>query len=200
MVMLVSLTSRKTQLSLMLIGAALGAGLFPFATYHLVGATAKTLAVFLGTVWVTVMAFAAKVADVTEAPALSPSEHRELEAKTRQAVKRVWLFAGGNVVAALCVLLPSVMVDGRVVVHQWMAALAGCGAGFSVFSVIAQAAWQEELRQFRSELRERERKEKALQAISDKLSNSSVLTEEERATIRAGNVSVMWPPPSKGPH
>ncbi len=77
----------------MLIGAMVGAGLFPFATYHLVGATAKTLAVFLGTAWVTVMAFATKVADVTEAPALSASEHRELEARTQQAVKRVWLFA-----------------------------------------------------------------------------------------------------------
>lgn len=196
----VSITSRKTQFALMLIGAMVGAGLFPFATYHLVGATAKTLAVFLGTVWVTVMAFATKVADVTEAPALSATEHRELEAKTRQAVKRVWLYAAGNVVAALCVLLPSVMVDGKAAVYQWMAAIAGCGAGFSAFSVIAHAAWQEELRQFRSELRERERLEKAFQAISDKLSKSGALTDEERATIRAGNVPVTWPQSSQGPH
>lgn len=183
----------------MLIGAAVGAGLFPFATYHLVGAAAKTLAVFLGTVWVTVMAFAVKLADVTEAPALSVSEHRELEAKTRHAVKRVWLFAAGNAVAALCVLLPSVMVDGKEAVYQWMAALAGGAGGFSAFSVIAHAAWQEEMRQFRSELRERERREKALQAISDKLSKSNALSEAERATIRAANISVAWPKPSNGP-
>ncbi len=195
-----SFASRKTQFILMLIGAMVGAGLFPFATYHLVGATAKTLAVFLGTAWVTVMAFATKVADVTEAPALSASEHRELEARTQQAVKRVWLFAAGNVFAALCVLLPSVMVDGKAAVYQWMAALAGCGAGFSVFSIIAQAAWQEELRQFRSELRERERREKALQAINDKLTKGGGLTDEERAVIKAGNISVPWPQSSQGSH
>lgn len=177
-------------------GAAVGATLFSYAPYLLVGATAKTLAVFLGAVWITVMAFAVKIADVTEAPSLSASEHRELEAKTRQAVKRVWLYAIGNVIAALCILLPSVMVDGKTTVYQWMAALAGCGVGFAVFSVIAQAVWQEELRQFRSELRERERKEKALQVINDKLGKSGSMTDAERAAIRAANISVAWPPPS----
>ena len=197
---LVSMTSNKTKLALILIGAAGGAVLFPFATYHLVGAAAKTLAVFLGTVWVTVMAFTVKVADVTEAPALSASEHRELEAKTREAVKRVWFFAAGNVWAALCILLPSVMVDGKAAVYQWMAAVAGGAGGFAVFSVIAHAAWQEELRRFRSELRERERKEKALQVISDKISKIKPLSDDERAAIKAANGAVGWPQHTTGPH
>lgn len=187
------MSSLKLAVALMLIGTAVGAGLFPFATYHLIGAASKTCAVFMGTVWVTVMAFAVKVADVTEAPALSPSEHRELEVKTRLAVKRIWLFAAGNLVAAMFILLPSVMVDGKTVVYQWMVALAGGAAGFSAFSVLAQAAWQEELRQFRSELRERERKEKALQAISDKLSKSSAISEDDRAAIKAANTKAAWP-------
>ena len=183
---------RVSQAGLMLLGALAGWAIFLWSPYHLIGAVSKTSAVFIGTVWVTVMAFALKVADVTEAPNLSPAEHRDLEAKARKAVKTVWLYAAGNVLAAILVLVPSVLVEGKMPVYAFAVAMAGAAVGFSTHSVLAHAYWQEELRRFRSSLRERERVAKAEEALAASVKHSGI-GEDVQCQIASKNRSIGWP-------
>lgn len=141
------------------------------------------------------MAFALKVADVTEAPGLSQSEHEHLELKVRGAVRRVWIYAGANALAALLILLPSIVIDAKGALPGWMPILAGAGVGFSTYSIIAHAWWQEELRRFRSKLRERERAELAAERLAARLAAGAPLSEEEKAEIARHNGKIDWPAP-----
>lgn len=176
----------------MLLGALAGWALFLWAPYHLIGAVSKTSAVFIGTVWVTVMAFALKVADVTEAPDLSPAEHRDLEAKARKAVKTVWLYAAGNVLAAILTLVPSVLVEAKMPIYALAVAMAGAAVGFSTHSVLAHAYWQEELRRFRSSLRVRERIAKADEALIASVKSTGIGDDVQRQIV-SKNRSIEWP-------
>lgn len=183
---------RVAQAGLMLLGALAGWALFLWAPYHLIGAVSKTSAVFIGTVWVTVMAFALKVADVTEAPNLSPAEHRDLEAKARKAVKTVWVYAAGNVLAAILTLVPSVLVEAKMPIYALTVAMAGAAVGFSTHSVLAHAYWQEELRRFRSSLRERERIAKAEEALIESVRSTGIGDDVQRQIV-SKNRSIEWP-------
>ncbi|MDG3066069.1 hypothetical protein ACFQ4M_16950 [Thauera mechernichensis] len=183
---------RVAQAGLMLLGALAGWALFLWAPYHLIGAISKTSAVFIGTVWVTVMAFALKVTDVTEAPNLSPTEHRDLEAKARKAVKTVWLYAAGNVLAAILTLVPSVLVEAKMPIYALTVAMAGAAVGFSTHSVLAHAYWQEELRRFRSSLRERERIAKAEEALMESVRSTGIGDDVQRQIV-SKNRSIEWP-------
>lgn len=192
-----ALTKRWVRVALIAVGGLCGGLVFLFTPAAVVGAAAKTAAVFLGTVWVTIMAFALKVADITEAPGLSPSEHENLEQRVRQAVRRVWVYAAANAGAAIFILLPSIVVDAKEPLQPWMPILAGAGAGFSIYSILVQAWWQEELRRFRSSLRERERADQYAAALAAKLADNpgTTLTEAERAEIAKHNTKIDWPAP-----
>lgn len=186
-----SLSSSAFCALLIAAGVLVGELAFAYAPYKLVGSGAKVLVAFIGTVWLTVMAFTLKIADVTEAPSLTAAEHHRIENFARRAVRRVWWFAAGNAVAALLVLIPPALVDARQAVWQWQLILAGGAMGFSTFSIIMQASWQEEIRRFRSELRERERHEKELAELlkgMDGAVNNAVLDE-----IRSLNTKAEWP-------
>jgi hypothetical protein len=190
----VNLTNPWFRVLLIALGGLSGAMAFLFAPLALISAGLKTAAVLLGTIWVTMMAFALKVADVTEAPGLSPSEHEDLEEKVRCAVQRVWVYAGANAIAALFVLLPSVVIDAKEPLSPWLPILAGAGVGFSVYSIIAHAWWQEELRRFRSKLREKERKIQHAEKMA-KLSETSPLSSEVVADINRHNSKGEWASP-----
>lgn len=191
------LTKRWVRIALIAVGGLCGGLAFLFAPAVLVGATAKTAAIFLGTVWVTIMAFALKVADITEAPGLSPAEHENLEQRVRQAVRRVWVYAAANAGAAVFILLPSIMVDAKEPLRPWMPILAGAGVGFSVYSILVHAWWQEELRRFRSTLRERERANQYTASLAAKFADNpgAPLTEAEKAEIAKHNTKIDWPAP-----
>jgi drug/metabolite transporter (DMT)-like permease len=189
------LTRSWVRVALIALGGVGGGAAFLFLPEAMIAAAAKTAAVFLGTVWVTIMAFALKMADVTEAPGLSQSEHEHLEFKVRGAVRRVWIYAGANALAALFILLPSIIIDAKGVLSAWMPILAGAGVGFSIYSIIAHAWWQEELRRFRSTLRERERAEQAAERLASKLASGVPLTPEEKAEIAKHNSRIDWPAP-----
>ena len=164
----------------------------------LIAAISKTAAVFIGTVWVTVMAFALKVSDITEAPTLSPGEHEALELKARGAVKRVWLYAGLNAIAAIFVLLPSILVEAKEQLNPWVVVIAASAIGFSVHSIIVHAWWQEELRRFRSSLRERERTEQYYARLAEATkSDEPLLTPEDQASLAALNTKIDWPGTTK---
>lgn len=188
---------RWVRIAPIAIGGLCGGLAFLFLSPALISAAAKTAAIFLGTVWVTIMAFALKVADITEVPGLSPSEHEHLELKVRSAVQRVWMYAAANATAALFILLPSIIVDAKDILRPWMPILAGAGIGFSVYSILVQAWWQEELRRFRSTLRERERAEQFVEKLSAKLADnpSTPLTEAEKSEIAKHNTKIDWPAP-----
>lgn len=192
-----TLTKRWVRIALIATGGLCGGLAFLFAPPAVLSAAAKTAAIFLGTVWVTIMAFALKVADITEAPGLSPREHEHLELKVRAAVWRVWMYAAANAVAALLILLPSIIIDAKEVVQPWIPILAGAGLGFSVYSILVQAWWQEELRRFRSSLRERERAEQYTEKLAARLKDNpgTPLTEAEKAEIAKNNSKIDWPVP-----
>ncbi|MDO8933601.1 MAG: hypothetical protein Q7U97_14500 [Rhodocyclaceae bacterium] len=191
------LTKTWVRVALIALGGLCGGLAYLFLPQGLISAAAKTAAVFLGTVWVTIMAFALKVADVTEAPGLSPAEHEHLELTVRGAVRRVWIYAGANAVAALFILLPSIVIDAKEPLLAWMPILAGSGIGFAVYSILVHAWWQEELRRFRSTLRERERASQAAEKLAARLASKkgSPLTDEEQAEIAKHNGKIDWPAP-----
>lgn len=188
------LTKAWVRVTLIALGGLGGAVSFLFLQPAMIGAAAKTAAVFLGTVWVTVMAFALKIADITEAPSLSPGEHENLEIRAREAVRRVWVFAGANAVAAVFVLFPSVVVDAKEPLSAWMTIVAGAAVGFSVYSILAHAWWQEELRRFRSKLRERERTIQHAEKLA-KLADTPPISDTDRAEIVKRNSKIDWPVP-----
>jgi hypothetical protein len=185
----------------LLVGAAGGWALFTFAPYYLIGSISKFVAVLIGTAWVTLIAFATKIADITESPALTPAEHRTLEVRCRQAVRRVWLMSSINFLAVIIVLIPSAMVDGKAIVVEWMTISAGIAFAFSIYSVAAHAWWQEELRTFRSSLRLRER-ELAEQAAKRALFSptGTELAPSVEAEIAEHNHSFDWPNDHKIKH
>lgn len=187
----VNLTKAWVRVLLIALGGLGGTIAFLFAPPALISAGSKTAAVLLGTIWVTMMAFALKVADVTEAPGLSPAEHEDLEGKVRSAVQRVWMYAGANAIAALFVLLPSIVIDAKEPLSPWLSILAGAGIGFSIYSIIAHAWWQEELRRFRSKLRERERKIQHAEKLA-KLSDTSPISSEVITEIERHNSKGEW--------
>lgn len=183
-------------------GAVFGWLLFRFGSYSLLGSVSKTLAVLIGSAWVGLIAFATKISDITESPSLTPDEHKRLEAKCKTAVRRIWALAACNAVAVWVALVPSALVDGHSPVYEWLVVLAGVAAGFSVYSIVLNARWQEELRAFRSDLRLRERErarqaeKKALFIPGNKASNPSPTD-----SIAENNRVFDWPktPPS-APH
>ena len=185
----------------LLTGGVGGWALFAFAPYHLIGSISKFVAVLIGTAWVTLIAFATKIADITESPALTSAEHRTLEDRCRKAVRRVWLISLVNFLAVIVVLIPSAMVDGKAIVVEWMTISAGMASGFSIYSVAAHAWWQEELRTFRSALRLRER-ESAEQAAKLALFSHSIteFPPTVEAEIAEYNHSFGWPNDQKIPH
>lgn len=183
------------------IGAAGGWTLFSFAPYYLIGSISKFVAVLIGTAWVTLIAFATKIADITESPALTPAEHRTLEIRSRQAVRRIWLMSSINFLAVIIVLIPSAMVDSKTTVVEWMTISAGIAFAFSIYSVSAHAWWQEELRTFRSSLRLRERElaEKAAKlALFSSTGTELPPTVEDEITEH--NRSFDWPNDHKIQH
>lgn len=183
------------------IGAVSGWVLFHFGTYHLLGAVAKALAVLIGSAWVTLMAFATKVSDITESPALTPDEHRRLEAKCRKSVRRIWELSVANAIAVLFVLIPSAMVDGKTAVYEWMIIVACMAAGFAVYSIAIHAWWQEELRSFRSELRLREREKIRMAEQKSLFAGSTEGGEVElNDEIAKLNRSFDWPSENQIPH
>lgn len=194
-------TQPWVRLSLVATGGLLGAVAFFFAPELLISAISKTAAIFLGTVWVTIMGFALKVADVTETPALTTEEHERLELMTRRAVRRVWTYAGLNAVMAVIVLLPSILLEAKFELSPWVLVSAGAAIGISIHSVIVHAWWQEELRRFRSTLRSREREENRVEALVKKMEGASglPLTEDIKSEIAAHNTVIDWPTNS-GPH
>lgn len=191
----VVLTRTWVRLVLIAIGAVGGAVAFVVVPPPIIGGASKVAAVFLGAVWLTVMGFAFKVADVTEAPGLSPRQHERLEALIRGAVWRVWRYAGANAVAAVFILIPSIIVDAKATLSAWMVVAAGAAVGFSVHAIIVHAWWQEELRRFRSQLRGAEREEHLREKLAEKLSvgQHGPLTEEERQAIAKLHSKIDWP-------
>lgn len=185
----------------MVCGGMAGWLLFVFGSgsYLILGAVSKLVAILTGSAWVTLMAFATKVADITESPALTPDEHRRLEWKCKKAVRRAWLFSGGNVLSVILVLVPSILVDGKAPVPHWIVVAAGAASGFTVYSIVIHAWWQEELRSFRSKLRLRER-EKARLAEQKALFANGGNLDAVKDEIDARNRSFNWPTENQTPH
>lgn len=141
----------------LLVGGGFGYAITLFGTYALFGSISKLLAVLIGSAWITLLAFATKISDITESPALTPSEHQRLEAKCKQAVRRIWRWSILNFCFVIAQLVPAALVDAKAAVYHATMVVAGMAAGLSVYSIVLHAYWQEELREFRSKLRLRER-------------------------------------------
>lgn len=175
-------------------GASSGWALFEFAPVALIGAVLKTLAVLVGSAWVSLMAFATKIADATESPSLTPDEHRRLEYKCARSVRRIWKLAALNFVAVIFVLTPSVAVDAKVPVIEYSVVLSGVAAAFAVYSIVLTARWQEELRALRSDLQLRERERQLSEERKKSLAAGAGSDEEHlRAEVAKHNRILEWP-------
>ncbi|HLO63283.1 MAG TPA: hypothetical protein VK165_10015 [Azonexus sp.] len=178
----------------LLVGGGFGYAITLFGTYALFGSISKLLALLIGSAWVTLLAFATKIGDITESPTLSPSEHQRLEAKCKKAVRRVWLWSVLNFCFVIIELVPAALVDAKTPVYHALMIIAGMAAGLSVYSVVLHAYWQEELREFRSNLRlrERERTQNKEIAALFKADNSGP-KESVDSEILELNLSKEWP-------
>lgn len=182
-------------------GGVFGYVLTVFGNYSLFGSTSKLLAVLIGSAWVTLLTFATKISDITESPTLSPGEHEKLEAKCKLAVKRIWTWSVANFCCVIVVLIPSAIVDARTPLYHDFIVVAGMAAGLSVYSIVLHAKWQEELREFRSTLRLRERertRQKEAKALfaSGKREETDAVSEE----ISKLNKVYDWPSDQATPH
>lgn len=189
------------RILLVVSGLVAGVAAYFFVPPSLIAAVSKTSAVFLGAVWVTVMGFALKVSDITEAPTLTPDEHASLEAKAQSAVKRIWVYAGAIALSTAVVLAPSVLIDAGLTLTPFVVMMAGGAIGFVVHAIVVHAWWQEELRRFRSGLKAREREEKRAEELRKKYGEAPELplTDEVKAEIARHTKAIDWPTNS-GPH
>lgn len=163
----------------LLVGGGFGYVITLFGTYALFGSISKLLAVLIGSAWMTLLAFATKIGDITESPALTPREHQRLEAKCKQAVRRIWRWSVLNFCFVIAQLVPAALVDAKAPVYHAMIVVAGMAAGLSVYSIVLHAYWQEELREFRSKLRLREREKSQNKEIATLFQSQKSATDAE---------------------
>ncbi|WP_306602525.1 hypothetical protein [Azonexus sp.] len=178
----------------LLVGGGFGYALTLFGTYPLFGSVSKLLAVLIGSAWVTLLTFATKIGDITEAPSLSLAEHQRLESKCKRSVRRIWLWSMLNFCFVIVVLIPAALVDAKVPVYHAIMVFAGMASGLSVYSIVLHAYWQEELREFRSTLRLRER-EKSQNKQMTELFQEAKSSPEDNAVSEIGKLNRVkdWP-------
>lgn len=130
-------------------------------------------------VWTTLLAFMAKLSDVTDVSGLTYEQHEKLDRIVRVKIQRLWLVARLNVLGSCVGLVPTLFIADHEAWAIWLFPLLGAMLGLAAFCVLLYAEWLEELRSFRSKQKFEER----LVAARDKLLKDgevqSILTPEQ---------------------
>lgn len=128
--------------------------------------------------WTVLLGFMAKVSDVTDVPGITYEEHRRLDQIVKQKLQRLWFLCRVNVFASVLCSIPISTLESGTVVSPWLCATIGGLIGIGVFCVLLYETWLEELREFRSNMKEKERLSKAREEILKSMSKpENTITE-----------------------
>lgn len=128
--------------------------------------------------WSVLLGFMAKVSDITDVPGITYQQHQELDRAVQQKLGRLWALARANILAATFLLIPTMLLEKGISVAPWVAAVIGGVVGGAVSCILLYEIWLEELRSFRSALKQKEREEKARETVLKKLEQA-----EERPLV-----------------
>lgn len=159
-------------LILLLAGAAAGREAHAFLPEPLLVAACKWSGSIFGVVWAGMLWLLPKIEDLTDSSGLSYEQHRKLESIIRSKIAKIKVLVIGNIIAALLAFTPEALSLAKQPLPGWVFYLAGAAMGFALFGFGLFLAWREEIRAFRSHIKEQERlqaaREKALTALKGK--------------------------------
>lgn len=169
------MTPIKTMLILLILllaGATAGWMAHVFLPATLLVATSKWFGSVFGLIWAGMLWLLPKVEELTDSSGLSYGQHRRLETIIRSKISTIKKLVVCNMIAALLTFLPEALTLATLPLPGWIFALAGAAVGFALFGFGLFLAWREEIRAFRSRIKEEERlqaaREKALTALKGK--------------------------------
>jgi hypothetical protein len=119
--------------------------------------------------WSVLLGFMAKVSDITDVPGITYQQHQELDRVVQQKLSRLWALARTNILAATSLLIPTMLLEKGIAIAPWIAVVIGGLVGVAVSCILLYEIWLEDLRSFRSGLKQKEREEKAKDALLKKL-------------------------------
>lgn len=120
-------------------------------------AALKTTSVIAGVVWGFSVIVFNKLSDLTEIPGIDYKQHRNLEMRIHQELRLFWVRSVLLAGAAFAMNLPSFEFAGTKAVSQWNFSLAGGALGFAVFLLRSVVGHLEDVRVFRSAVKEAQR-------------------------------------------
>jgi len=143
------------------IGSVAGAYYVPkFAPPELMEQVLKVSAYIVGIVWALSYQFFTKLTEVTETAGLDHRQHSRLESVVRVRVRRFWLGSGLLLICGVVLAIPSVLTASKIAVPKLLWPLCILALGCCVVLLARTIRLSEELRAFRSEVKENERREK----------------------------------------
>lgn len=153
-------------------GAAAGWGVHVFLAAPLAISVCKWLGGVFGVVWAAMLWLMPKVEDITDSSGLSYEQHRRLDPIARHKMIVIKRLAFLNILAALLAFTPEALQTAKLPMPAWLLPLVGGALGFALFGIWLFFEWREEIRVFRSKLKEQERlqaaRDKALAALKGK--------------------------------
>ncbi|UGA38214.1 hypothetical protein JOS77_30835 [Chromobacterium haemolyticum] len=139
--------------------------------------------------WTVLLGLMSKVSDITDIPALTYEEHLKLDEIVKVKLRKLWAISRMNVLMSALCLIPVLSLSQGKPVSPLLCGLVGLVMGIGVFCVLLYEAWLEELREFRSNLKEKERLAKAIQEATQPLKGPPVLTPKDQDLSGFGRVS-----------
>ena len=143
--------------------------------------------------WTVLLGFMAKVSDVTDVPGITYEEHRRLDLIVKHKLRRLWSLSRLNVFASVLCSIPISTLENGTAVSPWLCAAIGGLIGIGVFCVLLYETWLEELREFRSEMKEKERLSKSREELLKSMSEPENTIVEPKGQDLSGFGKVIKP-------
>lgn len=161
-----------TLLTLLLAGAVAGWEAHAFLPESLLVAVCKWFGGVFGVVWAGMLWLMPKIEDITDSSGLNYDQHRKLEPIVQHKMAAIKRLVIANIFAALLAFAPEALSLAKLPPPAWIFPVVGAALGFAVFGILLFFAWREEIRAFRSHVKEQERlqaaRDKALAALKGK--------------------------------
>lgn len=139
--------------------------------------------------WTVLLGLMGKVSDITDIPALSYEEHLRLDKIVKAKLRNLWAISRINVLMSAICLIPVLSLEKGSAVNPILCSLVGCVIGGGLFCVLLYEYWLEDLREFRSNLKEKERLAKAIQEATAPLKEVPISPPEGQDLSGFGRVS-----------
>lgn len=125
--------------------------------------------------WTVLLGLMSKVSDITDIPALTYEEHLRLDKIVKLKLRNLWAVSRINVLLSALCLIPVLSLEQGGSVDPIFCGIFGLVIGAGVFCVLLYESWLEELREFRSNLKEKERLAKAINEATKPLKETDVI-------------------------